>query len=30
MVAAGNNRNTEIVRILLDHGAHVNYKDNDG
>ena len=29
MYAAGQGY-TETVRILLDHGADVNFKDNDG
>ena len=29
MVAADNG-NTEVVEILLEHGADVNHKDNDG
>ena len=27
---AAKNGNTEMVRILLEHGANVNHKDNSG
>ena len=30
MHAAEGYGNTETVRLLLNHGAHVNFKDNDG
>ena len=30
MYAASRNRHTDTVKILLEHGAEVNNKDNDG
>ena len=30
LIVAASSGKTEVVRILLGHGAHVNHKDNDG